>query len=127
MVSSVDIPCHEMEQRMTGDDLTTAESLVLELLVAHRILGAQPSRLPRGLWIRPQLERLEDLGLLRWTFDSAGDFEVRADDHLLHRADARAMAARLLEGLTAPAVSSDSVTIGATRASGAVRGVTVTR
>src|SRR4051794_35264808 len=63
--------------------LTTAESLVLEVVVAHRLLGAPFSVLSSSHWVRPQLDALADLGLISWDFDSEANFVIRAAPAIL--------------------------------------------
>jgi hypothetical protein len=63
--------------------LTTAESLVLEIVVAHCILGAPFSVLSNAHWIRPQLDSLQELQLLTWEFDANADFLITPSSHLL--------------------------------------------
>jgi hypothetical protein len=72
--------------------LTTAETLVLEVLVAHKLLGAQHSTLDRRLWIKPQLETLREFGLVTWTYDKDANFRVTATDRLMSASEAIAIA-----------------------------------
>jgi hypothetical protein len=72
--------------------LTTAETLVLEVLVAHKLLGAQHSTLDRRLWIKPQLETLREFGLVTWTYDENANFLVTATDRLMSASEAIAIA-----------------------------------
>jgi len=72
--------------------LTTAETLVLEVLVAHKLLGAQHSTLDRRLWVKPQLETLREFGLVTWTYDEDANFRVTATDRLMSDSEAIAIA-----------------------------------
>ena len=72
--------------------LTTAETLVLEVLVAHKLLGAQHSTLDRRLWIKPQLETLREFGLVTWAYDEDANFRVTATDQLMSASEAVAIA-----------------------------------
>ena len=56
--------------------LTTAESLLVELVVAHHALGASCTRLSVEHWVVPQLEALAHLGFVDWAFDDQGHFRV---------------------------------------------------
>ena len=56
--------------------LTTAEALVLEALIARKLLGQQSSTFKNTLWIKPQLDALQHLGLLVWEFNEDADFHV---------------------------------------------------
>jgi hypothetical protein len=56
---------------------TTAETLVLEVRVAHRLMGAERSTRDSGMWGKPHLDALENQGLTTWTFDENGNFCVR--------------------------------------------------
>lgn len=83
--------------------LTTAETLVLEVLVAHQRLGAQDTTLDRRLWVKPQLETLRELGLVTWTYDENADFRVTATEQLMTSPEAIMIASRLTyAGHTAP-------------------------
>ena len=75
--------------------LTTAETLLMEVLVAHRLLGAEHSTLDRGLWVKPQLETLREHGLVTWTFDENANFQVTPTAHLMTSPEAVMIAARL--------------------------------
>lgn len=68
--------------------LTTAELLVLELVIAHRMLGVHQLVLSRDLWVRPQLDSLADRGLLTWSFDDNANFSVSGSSDLLGSLDA---------------------------------------
>ena len=68
--------------------LTTAETLVLEVLVAHNLLGAQHTTLDRRLWVKPQLETLRELGLVTWTYDEDANFLVTSTDELMQTTEA---------------------------------------
>ena len=81
--------------------LTTAEALLLEVLVAHKLLGAQHSTLDRRLWVRPQLEALRELLLVDWTYDQDANFRVVATEQLMSNAEAMAIADRLRAGVPA--------------------------
>ena len=61
---------------MPQQRLTTAETLVLDLIVARCQLGVKAPTFPQRLWVKPQLDSLAQLGLLSWTYDRNGDFEV---------------------------------------------------
>lgn len=63
--------------------LTTAETLVFEVLVAHNLLGAQHATLDRQLCIKPQLDTLQELGLVTWTYDEDANFLVTATDRFM--------------------------------------------
>jgi hypothetical protein len=73
-------------------ELTTAETLVLEVLVAHTLLGAQHTTLNRRLWVKPQLETLRELGLVTWTYDEDANYQVTATDRLTTASEAVAIA-----------------------------------
>ena len=75
--------------------LTTAETLVLEVLVAQTLLGVQPTTLDRRLWVKPQLETLRDYGLVTWTFDEDANFRVTSTEQLMSSPEAIMIAARL--------------------------------
>ena len=75
--------------------LTTAETLVLEILVAHSLLGAQHSTLDGRLWVKPQLETLREHGLVTWTFDEDANFRVISTEQLMSAPEAIMIAARL--------------------------------
>lgn len=79
--------------------LTTAESLVLEVLVAHRLLGAQHSTIDRRLWVRPQLEALRELLLVEWTYDEDANFRVTATEQLMTTAEAMEIVDRVSAGV----------------------------
>ena len=81
-----------------SDELTTAESLVLQLVIAHSLLGAECTTLANRLWIRPQLDALRDKGLLTWNFDENADFWVIPTPLLMQTDQALAMSG--LEGVT---------------------------
>jgi hypothetical protein len=85
--------------------LTTAETLVLEVLVAHKLLGAPHSTLDKCLWVKPQLETLREHGLVTWTFDEDANFRVTSTDQLMSAPEAITIAARLTHG-PSPAASS---------------------
>ncbi len=53
--------------------LTTAEALLIETLRAHRLLGVATSRLSRDLELRPELDSLQQQGLVAWDVDADGD------------------------------------------------------
>lgn len=72
--------------------LTTAETLVLEVLVAHNLLGAQHTTLDRRLWVKPQLETLRELGLVTWTYDEDANFLVTATDRFMSASEVIAIA-----------------------------------
>jgi len=78
--------------------LTTAETLVLEVLVAHKLLGNQHSTLDGRLWVKPQLETLREHGLVTWTFDEDANFRVTSTDQLMSAPEAITIAARLTHG-----------------------------
>lgn len=63
--------------------LTTAETLVLGVVAAHRLRGADHTTLSRDLWVKPQLESLSVRELLSWTFDDDANFRVVATDRLM--------------------------------------------
>jgi hypothetical protein len=75
--------------------LTTAESLVVEVLVAHQLLGIGHTVFPNSLWVRPQLDDLRARGLLAWEFDDDANFVVRPDSALLMSDEARACVRRI--------------------------------
>jgi hypothetical protein len=81
--------------------LTTAESLVLEVLVAHKLLGAPHSTLDRCLWVKPQLETLREHGLVTWTFDEDANFRVTSTEQLMSAPEAIMIAARLTQDVRA--------------------------
>jgi len=81
--------------------LTTAESLVLEVLVAHKLLGAPHSTLDRCLWVKPQLETLREHGLVTWTFDEDANFRVISTEQLMSAPEAIMIAARLTHDVRA--------------------------
>lgn len=85
--------------------LTTAETLVLGVLVAHRQLGADHTTLSRNLWVKPQLDSLSIRDLVTWTFDEQGDFRVIATDRLMTGANALGVSAR--RSSTSPASAID--------------------
>lgn len=62
--------------------LTTAETLLLETLIAHRLVGVTTSTFKKDLWIRPQLESLQDMGLVVWSFNTDADFQVTSTEAL---------------------------------------------
>jgi hypothetical protein len=64
------------------NDLTTAETLVLEVVITHLLLGAGSTTFSHRLWLRPQLERLAGLGLVTWAFDENADFVATATPRL---------------------------------------------
>lgn len=59
--------------------LTTAESLIVELVAAHHALGLPATTLSNRLWVRPQLEALQVLGVVSWVFDENADFRIKAE------------------------------------------------
>ena len=79
--------------------LTTAETLVLEVLVAHRLIGTQHSTLDGRLWVKPQLETLREHGLVTWTFDEDANFRVTSTEQLMSSPEAIMIAARLTRGV----------------------------
>ena len=78
--------------------LTTAETLVVEILVAHKLLGAPHTTLDRRLWVKPQLETLQELGLITWTYDEDANFRVASTDHLMSASEAVDIADRVRHG-----------------------------
>ena len=78
--------------------LTTAETLVVEILVAHKLLGAPHTTLDRNLWVKPQLETLQELGLITWTYDEDANFRVASTDHLMSASEAVDIADRVRHG-----------------------------
>jgi hypothetical protein len=94
---AVDISCPEEDVRVepTSGRLTTAESLIVEVLVAHQLLGVKHTVLPNSLWVRPQLEDLRARGLVEWDFDHDANFEVRPSEALMASDDARARVRRV--------------------------------
>lgn len=74
--------------------LTTAEGLVLEVLVAHKRLEAPYSRLDSRLWVKPQPETLREHGLMDSTFDGDANFRVTSPAQLISSPEATATADR---------------------------------
>jgi hypothetical protein len=74
--------------------LTTAEALVLEVLVAHKLLGAPYSTFDSRLWIKPQLETLQEHGLIDWTFDEDANFRVTSTAQFMSSPEAAKIADR---------------------------------
>ena len=68
--------------------LTTASTLVLEVLVAHKLLGVPHSTLDRCLWVKPQLEALRERGLITWTYDEDANFRVTSTEQLMSASEA---------------------------------------
>lgn len=95
-------------------ELTTAETLILETLVARGLLNELlPDRygaittFPRELWVKPQLIGLAELGYLTWRYDSEGDFEVTPAANLLDTPIGRAISRELgMDATDARAASS---------------------
>jgi hypothetical protein len=97
-----------MRKARMAEQLTTAEALVLEVLVAHRLLGAGHSTLDRRLWVKPQLEALRGRGLLTWTFDEDANFRVTTTDRLMSTTEAATIAERVRSCVGAPTVATGS-------------------
>jgi hypothetical protein len=56
--------------------LSTAETLLLEALLAQRLVGIMTSTFKNNLWIKPQLDSLQSMGLVEWSFNTEADFSV---------------------------------------------------
>jgi hypothetical protein len=78
--------------------LTTAESLVLEVLVAHSLIGAPQSTLARALWVTPQLEGLRERGLVSWSFDEDANYCVKRTDAFSRSDEVTVILDRLVQG-----------------------------
>lgn len=50
--------------------------MIVELLVAQSLRGASSTTLAHRYWVKPQLEELEERGLITWRYDQDGDFAV---------------------------------------------------
>ena len=77
------------------DRLTTAQALLVETLVAHKLLGATHTTLHRDLWIKPQLDELHHFGLLDWRFDEDANFRVTVNPELMQTREAMICCERL--------------------------------
>lgn len=82
--------------------LTTAEALVVDLLVAHRLLGAIEVVPPGYLWARPPLDSLEDKGFLSWSFYAEENFSIACSPCLLSSPVVSHIGARLARGTARP-------------------------
>lgn len=76
---------------MSGE-LTTAEQLVRDLVVASIQLGDEVRTFSRRLWVRPQLDSLANKGLLTWKFDDNADFEATPTSVLCEQVGVRSLA-----------------------------------
>ena len=56
--------------------LTTAESLIVEIVVAQHLLEAPHTVLSNSHWVRPQLDSLAYRGLIAWEFDDEANFRI---------------------------------------------------
>jgi len=88
-----------LDGRAGGDtaasgELTTAETLVLGVLAAHKMLGAEHTTLSRNLWVKPQLDSLCMRELLTWAFDEESNFRIIATDRLMSVAQTLGVSAR---------------------------------
>lgn len=97
-------------------ELTTAETLVLGVLVAHRLLGADHTTLSRSLWVKPQLDSLSIRDLVTWTFDEQANFRAIATDRSMSGANILGVSARRS---SSPATSAIDVVPGLTATLGA--------
>lgn len=70
-------------------ELTTAETLVLDLVIARCRLGVMRPVFESRLWIKPQLDSLAHRGLVTWHFDDNADFQVTPTQELLEVIGAR--------------------------------------
>ena len=75
--------------------LTTAESLIVELVIAHRLLQTPYTVLSNRHWVRPQLDSLRERGLIDWSFDSEANFQIVPDPSLMGLPETRALWERL--------------------------------
>lgn len=76
-------------------ELTTAESLIVEIVVAQHLLRAPHTVLGSRHWVRPQLDAMAARGLISWEYDSDANFRITPEATLLRLPEVAAMQRRL--------------------------------
>lgn len=82
--------------------LTTAETLIVELLLAHHFAGVDYTTLSSSCWVAPQLESLAHSELITWDFDAHGDFRIESTPKFFRLPEAELAWRRNLRALANP-------------------------